>query len=93
MHSRGQRQPNSNPYRSTGRECVCRPGDNTTAGRWAPLTIVEVLQQALLSGEVQLDLDADGDGEGLARLQGEMGERLLEVPAQELPQQLLCRRR
>lgn len=54
------------------------------------LTVVKVLQQALLAREVQFDADAEGEGDHLAGLQGEVGQRLLQVPAQELPIQLLC---
>lgn len=76
--------------------CVC-----VVLGKWQsrvcvimaePLTIIEVLEQVLLSREVQVDFDVDGESDRLAWLQRKVRQSLLQIPAQELPKQLLCRK-
>lgn len=55
-----------------------------------PLTIIEVLQQVLLAREVQLDFDADSQCDSLSRLQRQVRQSLLQVPAHKLPEHFLC---
>lgn len=56
------------------------------------LTVVEVLQQVLLAGEVQLDLDVNSQCHGLARLKGQVRQSVLQFPRQELSKDFFCKR-
>lgn len=54
------------------------------------LTIVEVLQQVLLTREVQFDLDVDRQRHTLAVLQWQVRRSLFQLPAEKLPEHFLC---
>lgn len=52
------------------------------------LTVIQVVQQVLLSREVQFGLYPDGDGDGLTWFQRQVRQGVPQVPAYELTKQL-----
>lgn len=67
---------------------LCLASRMLSVVRVCVLTIIEVLEQVLLTREVQPDSDVDSDRDGLTWLQRETRDSVLHVPAHKLPKQL-----